>query len=251
MISTIVVLLGALLQWVASGFSHITGLGTPIEAQASIGQAISPEVPAGYAFSIWLLIFALSTAYGLFCCFQKTHPAHARLQALAAPLGQTFWLSSAWMILAQLWGDGWHLVGIIWLMAWTTRKALFQSLENTGETAAERWVLQPLVGLYAGWIAIAAWLNLSGVVKPAILASTGLSPIHYAAGVLVLALGYAFWLWHQAQYQPWFGYTLVWALIALVVANLAPGRFHPEIIVLCAVALAAYLGLPKRFPVVL
>ena len=105
----------AMTQVFAPFFSEFTGIGRTIEAQAAADPVTNPEVPAGYTFSIWFIIFVLSLIYAIYQVLphQRENKLFQRIGGLTAI---SFFLSTAWMLIVQIFGDGWVLVAIIILM---------------------------------------------------------------------------------------------------------------------------------------
>jgi hypothetical protein len=158
----VIVFAAAIAQIFASQFSRITGLGVPIEDLPQ--PYISPEEPEGYAFVIWAVIFALALAYSAKQAFPRS--SHEMLFRTIRPASALlFGLSSAWMISAQLWGNGFNLVVIIVTMLVASISLLKTVSETPGTTAFHQRVIDPLFGLFAGWLTLAVFLNAGSAVR--------------------------------------------------------------------------------------
>jgi uncharacterized membrane protein len=127
-------------QIFASQFSRLTGFGIPIEDLAQ--PYISPEEPEGYAFAIWAVIFALALPYSAKQIFKDTDDEKL-FEAIRPASALLFGLSSAWMISAQLWGNGFHLVVIIFAMLVAAIYLLNTLSKLADGTTFRRWVIEP------------------------------------------------------------------------------------------------------------
>lgn len=206
----------ALAQFGAAAFSELTGLGGSISNNVTPMDMQSPEVPPGAFFAIWGVIFLLSAVYAVGRpIFRK--PADVALYAALWPATTgLFALSSVWMLLAQLVGDGWHLVIVIWAM-WGLA---FRALRLATQASVSRWhgwVTQPLMGLYTGWLSVAVFLNTSSVLKPWVLQQTGLSLSVYAVALLALAVVFSAWVAKQSKGLGWYGLAVLWAIVGIAI----------------------------------
>jgi hypothetical protein len=99
---------------------------------------------------------------------------------------------------------------LIWLMLAGALLALFAAPRG------ERWLLQAPLALYAGWLTAASCVSVGlmlggyGVMSEPLAAVAALALAVLIAGAVQLALPYA----------PEYGAAVLWALIAVVVANL-------------------------------
>lgn len=149
-------------------------------------------VAAGYAFSIWGLIFLLDLVYAV---WQLTG-ARRRERALtlaAMPAAAGFLLTTAWMPMFSL-GLFWPCLLVIFGALACTATAAIRVVRH-GEPARDRIALWAL-GLHAGWLTLAAFLNLAQVVVANELAPTdrmlGWSlPLFGVATATLLALNHA------------------------------------------------------------
>ncbi len=178
--------------------------------QLPIPQDAPPIEPAGYAFSIWGLIYLwliVSAVWGL--ARRATDPGwDAARPWLAASLA----LGTPWLWVA--------LHSALWATGLIVAMAATAILAARAAPRADRWVLQAPVAIYAGWLTAASFVALGSTA-----AGYGLWP--GAEGWAWLGLSAA--LATAAAVQTWlgkapeYGLTVVWALIAVVVQNgLAP-----------------------------
>lgn len=152
-------------------------------------------VAAGYAFAIWGVIFLLDVVYGI---WQATGTRRSDpTVALVAPWAAAgFALTAAWMPLFSM---GTPANGLYWAcllvifgaMACLVRCALLLSRDSTPQEGQWLWAWTAL-SLHAGWLSVAAFLNLAQVVVAQGLASgtdmLGWSLVVFAAAAVVLLL---------------------------------------------------------------
>jgi hypothetical protein len=177
--------------------------------QFPVPQIDPPIQPAGWAFSIWGVIYLwliASAAYGLL-----KRDKDAGWDATRWPLLVSLAIGATWVPVANL-SPLWA-TGLIWLM-WAG--AVLALLRTPG---ADIWWLRAPVAIYAGW------LTAASCVGTAILATgNGATPVLTVhAGFLLLALALASLVLRRLP-TPAYAITVVWALIGIAVANTDPMR---------------------------
>lgn len=202
-------------------------------------------VAAGYAFSIWGLIFLLDIVHGI------TQLAGARrldraLTLAAMPAAGGFLLTTAWMPLFSM-GLYWLCLAVIFGALACVATAALQ-VERHGQPQAHRWARLAL-GMHAGWLTLAAFLNLAQVIVAEQLLPTdrmlGWSlPLLAAAGATLLMLNRA--LRGNLAYAG----AALWGLVAVAMKQwdspLAGANVMAWAAVLLAVTLVAQTALLKR-----
>ncbi|SDX97094.1 hypothetical protein [Citreimonas salinaria] len=192
-----------------------------------IPQEDPPVQPAGYAFSIWGLIYVWLIASALFGLFRRMDdPDWAPMRA---PLVVSLVIGSVWLWVAQM--SPVAATVLIWVMLAGALLSLFR----VGDT--DRWLQQAPVAIYAGWLTAASCVSLGLLLAgygwlgetPAALVALGL------ALVLAIATQYAL---HRA---PEYGVTVIWALVGVIVANSQP--FNAAVVGLAVLGILAILGL--------
>ncbi|MDX2085491.1 MAG: hypothetical protein SFZ03_08895, partial [Candidatus Melainabacteria bacterium] len=206
-------------QFVAPSFSVLTGLGQSI-SEVSASTIPTYEVPAGYAFSIWFVIFTLAVVDAVRHGLPSSVPQTERPASHALASASLYALSTLWMVIAQLNPDSAWLVVIIIAM-WLLALGLFfrQLQQPEPSTWVERRVSRPLFGLYSGWLTLAVFLNFSALVKEAALAAYGVSPTGYALLILTPGILTGLYILVKSQGNTWYGSTLLWALAGIMVTN--------------------------------
>lgn len=230
----------ALAQFPVSAFSRITGKGLPIEAMSARAGMQPPEVPAGYAFGIWIVIFLFASFYSLGAAQSRFRTAAT--DAIAPLLTGVLVCGNAWMLIAQLYGDSWILVALIVTMWVCAVRALLRLHDVSAPTRFECKLALSTIGLYAGWLTAAMFLNLTTT-----LASTqgtfGLTPDIYALLTLVPATGVAGVLLLRTGGNLWYGGAVLWAVIGIAVANLLNVSGAPLVFAAaCVIAMALAAG---------
>lgn len=184
---------------------------------------------AGYAFSIWGLIYAGLVAYAAY----QGLPAGRRspqVDAVAWPSVVAITGCGAWICASALdWK--WATVAIITVSALAMIHGLSRARAAGAPTPRDRWlVLWPLAGL-AGWLTVASAINILtvltavGLIGPERAVAAGL------VGVLAVCAAATGGLW--ATRLPAYGLPIAWGLVAVWVAERADNA---------AVALAALAG---------
>ncbi len=174
--------------------------------QFPVPQDNPPVQPAGYAFAIWGIVYVWLIAglgYGLWKR-RDSGDWHAMRVALVPSLAVgTIWLAVA--NASPIWASV-----LIWVMLITALIALFRS------PVQDRWFAALPVGLYAGWLTAASCVSLG-----LLAAGYGMMDQTTAAVVCtLLALVIASGVQNQLKRAPSYGIAVIWALVAIVVANL-------------------------------
>lgn len=220
----------ALLQPLAAGMAPLAGIGRPIAEVAA--AAATPAVPASYAFLIWWVIFALSIAWAVWQALPAERGT-VLAQRAGWPLAAMMACNLLWMLLAQLTGNGWHLVAVAFAALGCALMALWLVLGAVGPRFGH-WVALALAGISAGWLSAAAFVNVASV---AVL--QGAAPTLISLLVLLAAGGFAAGATAVLRGNAWYVAAVVWALLAVALANLGLRALNLPV----AIAAAAMLAL--------
>ncbi|MES2664979.1 MAG: hypothetical protein V4712_02700 [Pseudomonadota bacterium] len=170
-------------------------------------QIARPSIqPAGYAFSIWSVIYLWLFVHAGFGLWKRAH--------------DTAWDAVRWpLMLAVIIGAAWLAIAgslpvtatvTIWVMLGAALLAFLRA-----DPVQDRWLLSAPTAIFAGWLSAAAAVSL-GVV----LAGYGwLSDTASAALMLAVVLCIALRVQTLRPRMPVYGLTVIWALIGVVVAN--------------------------------
>lgn len=197
--------------------------------------------PAGYAFAIWGPIYLGAIAYAVWQLTPagRADPMTARIAPLAIILylGSSLWLASASQIVPL-----WATMPILAVMAACASAALVIATNAPSSSAWRFWFAIAPFGLYAGWTVCATFVNIAEVAPQYGFARFGLPiPIYGAASILAAAIvsGVVLWL---ARGNLVFALTVVWALVAIIIAAQTRG-YEGAITIAAGVALAAVVML--------
>lgn len=198
-------LLTLLLTLTFVGSSFFTGFDGFDGGQVPIPQEDPPIQPAGWAFSIWILIYGwliVSAAYGVWRRADDRDWDRVRL-----PLVLSLAIGTPWLAVAAQ-SAVWATV-MIFAMAATAIWALLEA------PAKNRWFLRAPVGLYAGWLTAASFVSLGSTA-----AGYGLlTPLAWAYVGIPLALIVALMVQLRKPMAPAYGAAVAWALLGIAVAN--------------------------------
>ncbi len=213
MILKIAVLVAAVLQVVGAAYLSI---GTFEETERALPVFIQP---AGWAFSIWGLIYVFSFMYAVYQIIPKYDNAllaKTRVPALVGFLGSIAWLFFAgmnnWLV--------WLTIPILFTMAlFYTRVVSASDSYNTFQTIFSKRLLLP----YAAWTGIASWLNIQALLNERSIINS--ETINYVSnGILFVCIAlFTFYYYRKSNYSAWYGGVLVWAGIGVLFANLNNG----------------------------
>ena len=175
--------------------------------QFPIPQDKPPVQPAGYAFSIWGLIYVwliVGMGWGLWKRREDYLWHDMRLPLALSLFVGCFWLAVA--VASPVWASV-----LIWVMLITALYALFRSpREDRGFAALP-------VGLYAGWLSAASCVSLGLLAAGYGWMSGPTAGLVFVGLAIVIAAG----VQSSLMRAPTYGIGVIWALVAVVVANMA------------------------------
>jgi len=195
-----------------------------------------PIVPAGYAFSIWGLIYAASFAYAIYQAL-PTQSHNDLLRRIGFATAAAFFLTSLWLVLARL--------NLIWL----TVVCIFAILASLGVaflrlthhpeplTFADKWLIEMPVSIFIGWITVAVFANTAAALQNSGWSSAALGETGWSVLLLLLAGILAVFITLASRGNLWYVLTVLWALIAIVAANLSSQRTSSVALLAGALAL--------------
>ncbi|MCE0504541.1 MULTISPECIES: hypothetical protein [unclassified Roseivivax] len=195
--------------------------------QFPVPQEDPPVQPAGYAFSIWGLIYLWLIAgagFGLLRRRDEEDWAPARPWLFLSLAVGTLWIPVANLsVLAA--------TVMIWMMLAAALLALFRAGDED-----RGWQLSP-IAVYAGWLTAASAVSLGLV-----LGGYDFLPGTPAALVaLTIGLAIALVVQYRLHRAPEYGMTVIWALVAVIVSNAQP--FNIAVAGLAVLGIVAILAL--------
>lgn len=208
----------------SSGFNGFSA------GQFPIPQDNPPVQPAGYAFSIWGLIYIWLLAGALFGLLNRyDDPAW---DAMRWPYIVSLVIGAAWIPVANI-NPAWATV-LIWVM-WATAALAFLRMGRRDRI----WLRTP-IALYTGWLTAAACVALG-----LLLAGYGyVSEQTAALAMIALALLLASTLLTLRPDTPEYAASVIWALIGIAIANADPANW--PVLALCGAGLVALAILALR-----
>lgn len=198
-----------------------------------------PLTPAGYTFSIWLVIELVSVALAIFLVRHRRRTDADLIDRIAAPLLVVFAGFSAWLVAAEV-EPVWSTLVVIVVMFVALLAALRIALGERRRIAAwsgfGRVVLWWTLGLYAGWISVAMWLNLTTAFAGAGAPVTGTVAISAQIATLAGALGTAVILLVWTGGLIPYALAVCWGLVGAIVGTVEAGE--PALTTAAAIGLA-------------
>jgi len=182
-----------------------------------------PLTPAGWTFSIWFVIEVLSVAFAIFAVRRRRHADAELIDRLARPLLVVFAGFSGWLLAAEL-EPTWSTLVVIVIMFAALVVALRIALAEQRRiatwprlgTALLWWTL----GLYAGWITVAMWLNLTTAFAGAGAPIAGVLGITGQLATLAGALGTAVIILRWTHGLLPYAIAVCWGLVGAIVGTL-------------------------------
>lgn len=195
--------------------------------------------PAGYAFAIWSVIYAGTIAYGVLQALpsRRDDPLFARIG----------WWTAAAFLLVCLW-----LLAARQEMLWLTVAIIFALLgslvvpfraigrQRSAFDWKRRLMVQVPFGLFAGWISVAAFANVAAASKASGWTAAGGEPA-WTLALLAMAGTLASVVAFRSRGEPAYVAAVLWALVAIAVADFQRGG-GSAIAVLAIAAAVALLG---------
>ena len=198
-------------------------LGTSFQqaTRSDAGEAVI--VPAGYAFGIWSLIYAGAVGYGIYQ-FLPGQRGDELLQRIGFLTASAFLGTAVWLLMARF-GLIWLTVAcIFWIFI-----SLFGVFRELIQTAAERTNASYLlivvpVSIFFGWVSVAVFANTASALKYSGLLDVGFSETVWTILMLAAATIMASWFIWLSRGNLAYALTVLWALTAIVVANLTKNQ---------------------------
>lgn len=213
MILKILVLLASVGQVVGAAYLSI---GTFEQSERILPVFIQP---AGWAFSIWGLIYSLSIIYGIYQIIPKYDNQllrKTRMPALLAFTGSVAWLyfagMSSWLV--------WFTIPVLFIMALVlTRVVVASENGNSWQSRLSKYILLP----YAAWAGIASWINVQALlIERGVITSEFINILSNAVLFLGIICFTSFYF-KKSQYNVWYGGVIIWASVSVAIINIQEG----------------------------
>lgn len=205
--------------------------------------------PAGYAFSIWGLIYTLLGIYSVYQLWQGKNELVARINRLFIVNAL---LNAAWIF-------AWHYE-VIWLSV-IIMAGLLMTLIRIVDTFRERainsketWLVRLPFSVYFGWITVAAIANMTAFLVSIGWNRFGLSEVLWTIAILLVGALMGSWRSLCDRVIP-YGLVLVWAYAAILHKHVSESGFagkYPTVIwtvVLCLLVFTGtivFIGIKKK-----
>lgn len=173
-------------------------------------------VPAGYAFSIWTLIFALSLGYGVWQALptQRINPLLRRIGWLTA---SALLSTSVWMLVFQRSLFVVSVVIMLWLVA--SLLGVVVRIYQPAHTFSlvEKWLVYVTFSIFLGWITVATIANIGQALVAYRWDGWGIEAETWGIIALLLAGAIASFVTAATKGNTPYTLTVIWALIAVAV----------------------------------
>lgn len=214
-VRAVITLVLAVTQIIAPAFlfprgSQVDVSGAPVDP--------TPIVPAGYAFSIWGVIYlgALASAIVGVVPRYTSDPVLRRIGWLTAI---TYAGSTVWLLFARF-GPNWLTLPVIVVMLAAAGGALSLAARSPVPVRPLlRWLVVVPLGLYAGWLSVAAFANLSEVLAGLRAEWFTRALVPWTLVLLTLATLVAAQLIVRSRGSIAYTAAVVWGLVAIGVAR--------------------------------
>lgn len=171
-----------------------------------IPQDQPPVQPAGYAFSIWGVIYLWLVFHGGFGLLRRAEDPN--WDATRWPVFISLGVGASWLSVAQV--SPVMATILIWVMLVSAVVALFRA------SGPDRWLLQAPIAVYAGWLTAASFVSV-GLLGAGYGVAFG--QIGWAWVALGAAIACAAIVQKRLPHAPEYAVPILWALVAVAVAN--------------------------------
>ena len=204
--------------------------GATVLAGAAISEVVSegppsPVEPAGYAFGVWAVIFFLSLLFAGYQALPANRGSEV-LRRVGWPVVGAFACTGLWSIFVSLRQLGFAQAMLLGVFAFLLVAYLRLARSDPGALGrAERWLVSLTVGIFLGWVTAANAVSLtSEAVRLGLVGARGAGEVLVGAvllisgGLLAAAITGAGRAGPPQAYVA-FALTVLWALLAVVVAQ--------------------------------
>lgn len=176
--------------------------------------------PAGYAFSIWGLIYLLLIGFVFYTGRSLFSPSKSEADGFVEKIGWWFvvsCLANCVWILTWLYGFIGVSVIVLAVAFISLLMILMEALKyNSGN--AQKWFINFPFQIYAGWVSVALIAAIAAWLTKIEWSGLGLSEVTWTIILIVIAsIIHLFMNWKKNA--PLFALVAVWALVAIAIAN--------------------------------
>jgi hypothetical protein len=210
-------------QIFASYITDIFGFGVSIRSASQDFPIIL--VPVGYTFSIWLLIFALLIAYGIFQIL-PSQSNNILLRKIGFHTASAFGLTTIWVTLTQLY-DLQHLdfIFVVAILFFLMLAVIEINKAHLLLLKLEYYFIHVPISTITGWMNVVAMLTVASALKYSSLDNLGLSDT--VISVLLLGVGtfLAFLVNFYINGNFFYIAPVIWGFAGIALANFADSNF--------------------------
>jgi len=208
----------AITQILAGYFFQLSEVGTSVAEQSR--RAETPVIPAGYAFSIWGLIFFFSLLYAIYQALPSKRNNEI-LRSIGFWTAGAYFFNTTWEVVAQAITFNWPTAVIIIFILIFSLGALFRLLKFKSKLSkTEKWLVWVPVSVLAGWVSAATFANISSVFNQLKFGYFGIGETNFSIGMIFIATLFASYILYKTKGDILYGLTIIWALVAIVAANI-------------------------------
>lgn len=195
--------------------------------------------PAGYAFSIWGLIYTLLGIYAVYQLWREK-------DELVEKVNKIFIVNA---LLNASWLFAWHY-DLIWLSVLIMAGLLITLIRiadifrGRAITSKETWLVRLPFSVYFGWITVATIANITVFLVSLGWNGFGLPESFWTVAVLLVGALIGSWRMLRDRFAP-YGLVLLWAYGAILFKHLSASGFggqYPSVIWTVAFCLTVFLG---------
>lgn len=207
----------ALIATIAINYLSNTGMLTGNTMETISDRYENYFTPAGYAFSIWGLIYLGLLAFVIYTGFGEE-----RRKQLAVRVGGWFALScvanSLWVVAWLSDNIGLSVFIMLVLLGSLLKIVLNLQAESTARSLADKLFVYWPFSVYLGWVTVATIANLAAFLIKIDWNGWGIGHLQWCVIMIVVAgLVNLFMIWNKKQHP--FALVGIWALLAIAVAN--------------------------------
>lgn len=200
----------------ATGLGYITGTNSNFSEGSYTDPAI---IPAGYAFSIWGIIYSLFLGYGIYGMLpqQRTNPLLRRTGWFSA---SAYLATISWLLAAQSRVTWLTVVCMFWILI-SLLGTFREIVRYTGTfTTAERFLVKYQIALFLGWISVATVANTGAALSEYGIITTPEADQAMSIGLLLAAACFASLITLKSRGSIGYVMAVIWGLGGVVAANL-------------------------------
>ena len=217
-------------RWVAGVAGASFQVGATVVAGAAISEVVSegtpsPVEPAGYAFGVWAVIFVLSLLFAVYQALSANREKTI-LRRVGWPFAGAFLCTGLWSVSVPLRQFGFAQVMLLGIFAFLLVVYLRSARSDAGALGrADRWIVSLAVGPFLGWVTAANAVSLtSEAVRRGLVEAGGTGEVLVGSALLICGGLLAATITRAGRNGPPQGYatfavTVLWALVAVVVAQ--------------------------------